>query len=603
MKAMIVNVIELNIYLIMVLAGVQGAMAGVVESVPVSNVADMDAVPWAWIAVGLIIGMGVAGLVTVVVSYGIRRRKAGAKDSIPAFPSPRKKVAPKPLTETQAIEGLSVFAVSAETMDALRRGKAVHELGQGPLDEVIHVAQSLDLHEIDDDLLREKIVRCVLEPGLAGLPPRQADALWGCVLGWDPSDEHLEKQTTEMLDWTCEDAGVYNEARPIVEHSRHNIPVPDQLPLGRRIHLAFDRDPRTLLDEGASASVFRAKINGQSDVAVKISRLADYGILKNTLSEYMMLRRAQGIEAVIRLHGASCYHVGEEVFFYIVEEMAQTTLNGEFERRKAAREPYTEREVRDQIIKPLLQALDKLHERGILHRDLKPKNIYRVDGAYKMGDFEIAAYSRNETRTLDTGMFAGSPAYTTAAALAGRYGPETDINALACIGFMMLRGDLPAIDDAPGTSTLIRGIQGKALLSKDEELRQEKAKKAVQDWLIQKRGFVTQIRNSLRSSPFERFFIVPILSQGLYAKTTKGDILTAGDALTVLARIDFSEEAQEVRRTALAMAREGAFEKARKALVDFDARFGRQPHEKVEVSMHVMIGEAMKEIDELERHP
>ena len=177
--------------------------------------------------------------------------------------------------------------------------------------------------------------------------------------------------------------------------------------------------------------------------------------------------------------------------------------------------------MRDGIIKPLLATLARLHERGIIHRDLKPKNIYRVDGACKIGDFEIAAYSREESRALHTGMFAGSPAYTTAGALEGRYGPDTDINALACISYMMLRGDLPAIEDA----------------------------------------------------------------------------------LKALSRIELSEQAQEVRRKALELARKGDFDAAKEVLADFDAPLNRKLTEETEVSIHVMIGETLKEISDLEMNP
>ena len=570
------------------------------ESLPSTASVNYSGFSWAWIIASVLLGMVSASLITMIIIYWMRRRKDEVMKSVSAFPFPRKAEPMPVLKKNQVIHDLPITSVSPNVLAALQGGLEIQELSFSLLDEVLRVTQITYLHEIDNELLREKLVRCVMGLGITKLLPHQANILWACVLSWDPSGNNLEKQTQDMLSWICDDSGEYDSAKAIIEHSRHNIPVPEQLPLNNNIMLLFDRNPNTLLDEGASASVFRAKVKGGRDVAVKISRLTDYGILRNTLSEYLMLRRAQGIDAIIRLYGVGCYHVGEEVFFYIVEEIAQTTLDGEFERRKAAKEPYSEREVRDHIVKPFLMALGKLHERGILHRDLKPKNIYRVDEAYKIGDFEIAAYSPNASRTLDTGMFAGSPAYTTAAALMGRYGPETDINALACISFMMLRGDLPAIDNTLGTSTLIRGIQGGSPLTHDGELQQEKAKKAVQEWLTQKKGFVTDIRQSLRSTPFERFFIAPILSQGLYAKSAPGAILTTDEALKVLGRIELSEKAQEVRRKALAFAEARDFESARKILMDFDALFHRESHDKIEVSMHVMLGETMKEIDNRE---
>lgn len=552
-----------------------------------------------WIsgAAGVVAGV-LAGALIALVIMRIRRRRGPVRPAA-VIPAPVLEHAPESGT-TQRIEEISSSSISAGTRAELRKGLEIHELNREQLQEILDEAYSVSLDRIDDDVVREKLIRCVMGSGITKFLPAQAEALWGCVLSWDPSEAELEKQSTDILSWACDDAGEFDDAKPIAEHSRHDIPVPDKLPVSDGLTLVFERKLNTLLDEGASASVFRAHAVGYRDLAVKISRLTEYGILRNTLREYLMLRRAQGLEAMIRLYGAGCYHVKGEVYFFIVEELAETTLAGDYESRKAAKNPFTEKELRERIVKPVLSSLVRLHERGIIHRDLKPKNIYLVDGVFKMGDFEIAAYSREESREVNSGTFAGTPAYTTAAALVGRYGPDTDINALACICFMLLRGDLPGIEDAPGTSTLVRGIQGGAAMSDDDRLRQEKAKKAVQEWLVQKRGFVSQIRKSLRSTPFERFFIAPIMAQGLYPEVTAGAIVTAAEALHVLSRIELSEEAQEMRKTALSLAAGGNFELARRTLTEFDARFHGRSNEDIEVSMHVMLGDVLKDIDQLE---
>lgn len=48
-----------------------------------------------------------------------------------------------------------------------------------------------------------------------------------------------------------------------------------------------------------------------------------------------------------------------------------------------------------EITRQLNEALNSIHQAGIIHRDIKPENLYCVDGKYKLGDFGIAKQGDN----------------------------------------------------------------------------------------------------------------------------------------------------------------------------------------------------------------
>lgn len=568
----------------------------------VGCMASIQDIPWLWLGVGVMLGAWVMAVWRFVERRRTRRPAVPFEPTEPGVPRKRPPAVQRIIASKRG-ESVKLGVgslVSEATLKALHDGKELYELGYDALEEVVAEADARTLDELEDNVLRRRIVKCVSTRHGKTLLPAYADALWGCVLGWDPFPEKLEKQSLDLLSWSCRYFGEFPGAKPVTPHSTHDIPVPLSLPLTADSSLTFDHIPNTLVGEGATSAVYRAQLEDHEDVAVKISRLTDHYILRSMLSEYLMLRRASDLSGVIKLYGGGYYEVGDSSYMIIVEELADTTLADVFERRKVAGESFSEEEVRETLVKPMLKTLKGLHDRGILHRDVKPTNIHYIDGEYRLGDFEIAAYAHDEDRTLSTGTFAGSPAFSTAAALKGRYGPHTDINALACIAHMLLRGDLPAMEDAPGTSTLVRGIGGGVALTEDEMLQQEKAKAALNDWLIQRKRSVQEIQDSPYSTAFERFFVAPIMSQGLYAELAPGSIATADDAMAALERIELSEQTRETCRRAMALAREGRKDEARDLLESFDKTLRRPTTHKTEITMHVMICNTLNDIEDVE---
>ncbi|MEI6579217.1 MAG: protein kinase, partial [Eubacteriales bacterium] len=56
------------------------------------------------------------------------------------------------------------------------------------------------------------------------------------------------------------------------------------------------------------------------------------------------------------------------------------------------------------FVTQILRALQHAHDKGIVHRDVKPQNIMLIqNGNIKVTDFGIARFSRSETRTMSEG--------------------------------------------------------------------------------------------------------------------------------------------------------------------------------------------------------
>ena len=104
------------------------------------------------------------------------------------------------------------------------------------------------------------------------------------------------------------------------------------------------------------------------------------------------------------------------------------------------------------IAAAIAEALATAHERGIVHRDIKPHNVMiTANGQVKLLDFGIARGAGIEMNTITaTGVMVGTPEYMSPEQFQGlRVDARSDLYSLGIVMYEMLAGSIPFRADTP----------------------------------------------------------------------------------------------------------------------------------------------------------
>src|SRR5262249_28475988 len=122
------------------------------------------------------------------------------------------------------------------------------------------------------------------------------------------------------------------------------------------------------------------------------------------------LREAQAVAALEHDHIVAIYQVGEDrgVLFLAMPLLRGETLQNRLHREGALAPAEVVR-----IGREVATGLAAAHAHGLVHRDIKPGNIWLEDGTgrVKILDFGLARPAQDEAHLTQSGAVVGTPAY------------------------------------------------------------------------------------------------------------------------------------------------------------------------------------------------
>jgi serine/threonine protein kinase len=175
-------------------------------------------------------------------------------------------------------------------------------------------------------------------------------------------------------------------------------------------------------------------------------------VAANASNRERFLREAQTAAALENDHIVPIYQVGEDrgIPYLVMRLLQGETLEDRLRRQRPLPMPETLR-----IVRETAEGLAAAHAHGLIHRDVKPANIWleAPRGRVLILDFGLARATQDDSGLTQAGVVIGTPAFMSPEQSRGKaVDHRGDLFSLGCVLYQMCTGRLPF----HGTDTISR---------------------------------------------------------------------------------------------------------------------------------------------------
>ncbi len=309
--------------------------------------------------------------------------------------------------------------------------------------------------DITDTARREGFLDgvCFGDPALRA----QLDAL----LASHRDDSFLEHPAIRIESEPASDSASAATVRGVASDSTQNVvgPQPVEHAVPENVRYFGDYDVLGEIARGGMGVVYRSRQKSLNRIValkmIRAGRLADDAEVKRFRTEAEAAANLQHPN-IVAIHEIGD-HEGQHYFsmdYVEGKDLAQLVSGGPLSTALAAR-----------YVKTIAEAIAYAHQRGTLHRDLKPHNVL-IDqhDQPRITDFGLAKLTKHDSSLTLEGAVMGSPSYMPPEQATGRHdqvGPHSDVYSLGAILYELLTGQPPFKAETP-LATLHKVVEEEA---------------------------------------------------------------------------------------------------------------------------------------------